>query len=58
MTTHPKTIPYSEWIELKKYIHQSLTTGYSGDEQYRTDILRVMREIEKKQVNLEANKNV
>lgn len=58
MTAHPKSIPYSEWVLLKKYIHQQLTTGYSGDEEYRKDFMRVMRIIEKKQVEKEANKNV
>jgi len=53
MTVHPKTIPYSEWIALKKYIHQLFSTGYEGDDQLRTDILRAMRDIEKQQVEKE-----
>lgn len=53
MTLHPKNIPYSEWVELKMYIHQLLTTGYNYDEMYRKDILKVMRDIEKQQVEKE-----
>ena len=54
MTTHPKNIPYNEWLELKKYIYQSsMGTGYSCGEEYRQDILSVMRDIEKKQVEKE-----
>ncbi len=53
MTRHPKVIPYSEWVELKMYIHQLFTTGYDADEQYRKLVLNVMRDIEKVQVEKE-----
>ena len=53
MTVHPKTIPYSEWIALKKYIYRLLSTGYNYDEMYRKDILLAMRDIEKQQVEKE-----